>query len=106
MVYDIEAVLPIEVEIPLLRILKETKLEEVEWVQIRLDQLNLIEEKHMTTLCHGKLYQQKLKKAFEKKVCSRRFKEGDLVLKKILPIHKDSRGNWTPNNKWRSLAEP
>lgn len=25
------------------------------------------------------------------------FQEGNLVLKKILPIHKDFRGKWTPN---------
>lgn len=39
----------------------------------------------------------RLKKASDKNVCPRAFQEGDLVLKKILPIHKDIRGNWTPN---------
>jgi ribonuclease HI len=97
LVYGMEAVLPIEVEIPSLRVLMETKLEEAEWVQTRLDQLNLIEEKRLTALCHGQLYQKRLKKAFDKKVRPREFKEGDLVLKKILPIHKDPRGKWTPN---------
>ena len=48
-----EAVLPIEVEIPSLRVLMEAKLEEVEWVQARYDQLNLIEEKRLKALCHG-----------------------------------------------------
>jgi hypothetical protein len=56
LVYGMEAVLPIEVEIPSLRILMETKLEEAEWVQTRFDQLNLIEEKRLTALCHGQLY--------------------------------------------------
>ena len=37
LVYGMEAVLPIEVEIPSLRVLMETKLEEAEWVQARLD---------------------------------------------------------------------
>ncbi|XP_058009606.1 uncharacterized protein LOC131183237 [Hevea brasiliensis] len=37
LVYRIEAVLPIEVEIPSLRILKEAELDETEWVQSRLD---------------------------------------------------------------------
>ena len=45
LVYGREAILPVEVEIPSLRVLMETKLEEAEWVQTRLDQLNLIEEK-------------------------------------------------------------
>ncbi|RDY01034.1 Pol polyprotein, partial [Mucuna pruriens] len=37
LVYGIEAVLPIEVEIPSLRVLAEAKLDEAEWVQQRLD---------------------------------------------------------------------
>ncbi|XP_050916156.1 uncharacterized protein LOC127131270, partial [Lathyrus oleraceus] len=97
LVYGMEAVLPIEVEIPSMRILMETKLEEAEWIQNRFDQLNLIDEKRLTSLCHGQLYQKRLKRAFDKKVRVREFREGDLVLKKILPIHKDSRGKWTPN---------
>ena len=45
LVYGMEAVLPIEVEILFLRVLMEMKLEEVEWIQARYEQLNLIEEK-------------------------------------------------------------
>jgi len=45
LVYGMEAVLPFEVEIPSLRVLMETQLEEAEWVQARFYQLNLIEEK-------------------------------------------------------------
>ncbi len=35
MFYGMEAIFPIEVEIPSLRILKETKLDETKWVQSR-----------------------------------------------------------------------
>ena len=97
LVYGMEAVLPIEVKIPSMRVLMETKLDEAEWVQSRFDQLNLIDEKRMVALCHGQLYQSRLKRAFDKKVHPREFQEGDLVLKRILPIHKDARGKWTPN---------
>src|SRR4051812_21100872 len=97
LVYGMEAVLPIEVEIPSLRILMETKLSEAEWCQSRFDQLNLIEEKRMKALCHGQLYQKRMKKAFDKKVRPRVFREGDLVLKRILSFTSDSRGKWTPN---------
>ncbi|XP_017636263.1 uncharacterized protein LOC108478321 [Gossypium arboreum] len=45
LVYGMEAVLPIEVEIPSLRVLSELKLDKAEWVQSRYNQLNLIEEK-------------------------------------------------------------
>ena len=37
LVYGMEAVLPIEVEISSLRVLMEAKLEEAEWVQARYD---------------------------------------------------------------------
>ena len=37
LVYGMEVVLPIEVEIPSLRVLKEEKLEEAEWVQARYE---------------------------------------------------------------------
>ncbi|PKI65187.1 hypothetical protein CRG98_014417 [Punica granatum] len=47
------AVLPIEVEIPSMRILAETKLEEAEWAKQRYEQLNLIDERRLKALCHG-----------------------------------------------------
>lgn len=87
-----EEIPPIEVEIPSMRILMETKLEEVECVKNIFDQLNLIDEKRMTALCHIQLYQKRLKRVFDKKVRPRYFIEGDLLLKKVLPVHKDSRG--------------
>ena len=97
LVYSMEAVLPVEVEIPSMRVLMEAELSEAEWVQSRYDQLNLIEEKRMTALCHGQLYQKRMKQAFDKKVRPREFKEGDLVLKKIQTFQPDSRGKWAPN---------
>ena len=80
-----EAVLPIKVEISFLRILREAKLEEAEWVQARYDQLNLMKEKRLKALCHDQLYQKRMIRAHDKKVRPRQFQEGDLVLKKILP---------------------
>ena len=77
--------MPIEVEISSLRILMEANLEEVEWVQARYDQLNLIEEKRLKALCHGQLYQKQMMRAHDKKVHPQQFREGYLVLKKIFP---------------------
>ena len=37
LVYGMEAVLPIEIEIPFLRVLREVKLEEFEWIQARYE---------------------------------------------------------------------
>ncbi|RDY06429.1 Pro-Pol polyprotein, partial [Mucuna pruriens] len=93
LVYGTKAILLIEVDIPFLRILAEAKLDDAEWIQSRLDQLNSIEEKWLTAICHGQLYQRRIKSAFDKKVRPRIFKEGDLVLKKRLP----NRDKWAPN---------
>ena len=98
LVYGMEAVLPVEVEIPSLRIMAGARLDEAEWVYNRFDQLNLINEKRLTAICHGQLYQRRMKKAFDKKVRPWNFQAGDLVLKRILPPNNtDARGKWTPN---------
>ncbi len=83
-------------EIPSLRILKEVGLDEAEWIQSRLDQLNLIDEKRLAAVCHEQLYQSKMAKAFYKNVRPREFQLGDLVLKKILLNQSDPRGKWSP----------
>ena len=36
-------------------------------------------------------------RAYNKKVSPREFQEGDMVLKRVLPIQKDFRGKWMPN---------
>jgi len=38
-----------------------------------------------------------VKNAFDKKVRTCRFSEGDLVLKKVSQALKDNRGKWAPN---------
>ena len=68
LVYGMEVVLPIEIEIPSLRVMREVELEEAEWVQARYEQLNFIEEKRMKAICHGQLYQKRMMRAHDKKV--------------------------------------
>ena len=92
-----EAVLPIEIEIPSLQVLAELKLDVAEWIQSLYDQLNLIEEKRLKAIRHGQMYQKRMMRAYNKKVHPREFHEGDLVLKNILPLQKDFRGKWMPN---------
>ena len=96
LVYGMEAVTPIEVEIPSLRVLIESTLEEDEWVKTRSEQLSMIEEKRLVAMCHGQLYQRRMARAFNKKLRLREFEPGDLVLKKILPNQEDNRGKWAP----------
>ena len=56
LVYSMEAALPAEVEIPSFRLLSQTELSEAEWVHSQYEQLNMIDEKCMTAMCHGQLY--------------------------------------------------
>ena len=93
LVYGMEVVLLIEVQIPSLRIIKDTWLNEDEWVQTRLDQLNLIDEKRLTAICHGQMYQKRMIKAFNKKVRRQVYQVGDLVIKRIILPQGDPRGN-------------
>ena len=97
LMYGMEAVLPAEVEIPSLRILMEADLEEAEWVKLRHEQLALIDERRLTAVCHGQCYQQRMARAYNKKVKPRSFQIGDLVLKRILPIQDEAKGKFAPN---------
>nr|XP_033509644.1 uncharacterized protein LOC117274466 [Nicotiana tomentosiformis] len=47
LVYGTEVVIPIEVEIPYLRIIQEAELSSAEWIQSRYEQLALIDGKRM-----------------------------------------------------------
>ncbi|PKI78934.1 hypothetical protein CRG98_000668 [Punica granatum] len=76
LVYGMEVVLPIEVEIPSMRILAEAELAEAEWAKQRYEQLNLIDEKRLKALCHGQCYQQRMARAFNAKVRPRDFSPG------------------------------
>ena len=51
----------------------------------------MIDEKRMTAMCHGQLYQRRIERAFNKRVRPKVFEKGDLVLKKrnqAMPNHK------------------
>ena len=80
-----------------MRILSQTQLEEVEWAQVRYEQLNFIDEKRLAALCHGQLYQRRIERAYNKKARPRTFQPGDLVLKKRNMALSDLRGKFSPS---------
>ncbi|XP_074300211.1 uncharacterized protein LOC141631442 [Silene latifolia] len=97
-VYGMEAVQPVELELPSLRILLESQIPEADWVQERYDSLVMLDDQHLNALYHVQLYQKRIKRAFNKKGKPRGISEGDLVLKSVralLPI--DPRGKFKPN---------
>ncbi|KAA3468921.1 RNA-directed DNA polymerase (Reverse transcriptase), Ribonuclease H [Gossypium australe] len=67
LVYGMDAVLPIEVEIPSLRILSKLKLDEAEWVKSQTSWSNVPETNDA---------------GLQQKVHPRVFHEGDLILKR------------------------
>ena len=84
LVYGMEAVAPLEIEIPSLKVLKNAGLDELDWARVRFEQLNLVDEKRLAVICHHQLlYKGRITRAYNKKVRPRVFKEGDLVLKKM-----------------------
>ncbi|XP_060190579.1 uncharacterized protein LOC132619811 [Lycium barbarum] len=96
-VYGTEAVIPGEVEIPSLRIIQKAELDNVEWVRARYEQLALIDEKRMVAICHGQIYRQRMIRAFNKRVRTRLFQIGQMVLKRIF-LHQDEyKGKFSPN---------
>ncbi|XP_074300016.1 uncharacterized protein LOC141631213 [Silene latifolia] len=97
LVYGMEAVLPIELEIPSLRIALESQIPEVDWVQARYEELLLIDEKRLAALNQVQLYQRRISRSFNKKVRARNLKDGDLVLKEIRAPVRDPRGKFKPN---------
>ncbi|XP_016552986.2 uncharacterized protein LOC107852472 [Capsicum annuum] len=99
LVYGLEAVIPVEVEISSLRVIQEVGLEDAEWIRRKVDQLMLIDEKILDAVFHGQLYQNRMIKAFNKKVKPHRFVPGQLVLKKIFPHQAEAKGKFSP--KWQ-----
>ena len=89
--------MPIELEVPSLRIMAECQITEADWQQNRFEELVLFDERRLNALYHIQGYQRRIARAFNKKVRSRNLREGDLVLKDSrAPIH-DPRGKFRPN---------
>nr|XP_025886072.1 uncharacterized protein LOC104646273 [Solanum lycopersicum] len=97
LVYGTEPVIPAEVEIPSLRTIVEAEIEDTKWVKSRLEQLALIEENRLISICFGQLYQQRLARAYNKKVRPRNFELGKLVVKLILPHQDEVKRMFAPN---------
>jgi len=71
----------------------ETKLEEVEWVKARYDQLSFIEEKRLIVVCHGQLYQRRMKKLLIRRYAHESFMKEIWWLRKSYIFKKIIVGN-------------
>ena len=68
LVYGMEAVLPVVIDMGSLRVTLEQQISETEWVQSRFDQLSLLDERRLRTADHVQAYQRKMARAFKKRV--------------------------------------
>ena len=97
LVYGMEAMLPVEIEMGSLRVALKQQIPEADWAQARFDQLNLLDERRLRAADHVRAYQRKMVRAFKKRVRPRPLRIGDLVLKVISGLIKDPRGKFRPN---------
>ena len=97
LVYGMEAVLPVEIEMGSLRVALEYQISKTEWVQSRYNQLSLLDERRLRAVDHVQAYQRKMTHAFRKRVKPRKFQKGDLVLKVLRGFINDPRGKFRPN---------
>ncbi|XP_070039453.1 uncharacterized protein [Nicotiana tomentosiformis] len=97
LVYGIEAMIPVEVAIPSLRVIQEAKLDVAEWIRVRQEQLMLIDEKGMDVVCHGQLYRNRMACVVNNRVKPCQFTSGQLFLKKIFPYQEEAKGKFAPN---------
>ncbi|XP_060200262.1 uncharacterized protein LOC132628502 [Lycium barbarum] len=99
LVYGTKAVIPAEVEIPSLRIIQEEKLDDVEWVRARYEQLALINKKRMVAVCHGPLYRREWQELSTKESDPDSFKSGNRCSKGFFHIKRNIRGSLFPTGK-------
>ena len=97
LVHGMEAVLPVEIKMGSLRVALEQQISEAEWVQSRLDQLSMLDERRLRAADHIQAYQRKMGRAFKKRVKPRQLQRGDLVLRVLRGLVTDPRGNFRPN---------
>src|SRR3954469_11443318 len=80
LVYGCEAVLPLEIQMPSLRIAIASSMTEEEKDEQRLAQLEELNEKRLKAQQQIELYQARMARAYNKRIRLRTFKKGELVL--------------------------
>ena len=97
LVYSMEAMVLVEIEIGSLRVALEQQIPEADWAQARFDQLNLLDERKLRAADHVRAYQRKMAHTFKKRVKPKPLHIGDLVLRVIRGLIKDPRGKFKPS---------
>lgn len=103
LVYGCEAVLPLEIQIPTLRVALTTNMTDEEKHKMLLVVLEKLLEKRLKAQPQIELYQARISAAYSKKVRVRTFKKGDLVLavKRLMIMMHKTRRKFQP--KWEEM---
>ena len=86
LVYGSEAVLPLEVELPSLRVAIHDEITQDAQIQLRFQQLDSLEEDRLNALQELELYRRNMVRAYDKMVKPRVFRKGELILVLRRPI--------------------
>ncbi|XP_004234726.2 uncharacterized protein [Solanum lycopersicum] len=92
-----KAVIPAEVQIPSFRIIQEAELSKAKRVSKQIDQLTLIDEKRIVSICQCQLYRKRMVCVFQNRVRARIFEVGQFVFKRICHHQDEYREKFTPN---------
>ncbi|XP_073051371.1 uncharacterized protein [Primulina eburnea] len=97
--YGHDAVLPMEVVVPSLRVMKQNDLEPESYTEAMIMELEDLDELRMQTYNALMLQKSKVARSYNKRVNKKIFEEGDVVWKVILPLGSKDRefGKWSPN---------
>ncbi|CAL8084296.1 unnamed protein product [Prunus armeniaca] len=100
LVYGVEVVLPLETQIPSLRMVIQEGLTDEENAKLRLQELEALDEKRLKAQQHLECYQARLSNAFNKKVRPKSFQVGDLVVALRRPIITTHKTGSKFTSKW------
>nr|KYP38879.1 Pro-Pol polyprotein [Cajanus cajan] len=99
LVYGHDAVLPLDINLQSIHVQKQNDLPIEDYWNLMYDELISLDEERLIALQSLVQQKERVKKSYNKKVKTQRFRVGDLVLKVILPMDQKSRylGKWSYN---------
>ena len=89
--YGHDAVLPMELLVPSLRVSKQNDLNPQEYNKATMMELEALDGKRLQALDHIIIQKNKVARAYNKRVRRKSFEEGDLIWKVVLPIDSKDR---------------
>ncbi|XP_016186043.1 uncharacterized protein LOC107627736 [Arachis ipaensis] len=97
LVYDHDAVLPLEINLNTLRVSKQNDLTVDDYWNAIFDELNELDSERILALDNVIRQKESVARSYNRRIKEKSFKIGELVLKVILPMEKKSRflGKWS-----------